>query len=233
VRWPLLLCLGAVAGCRAFETPEPGQIRGLLARVPPLEGPFLRLKVRLDLESASLSGAFWGVIAARTGPEPRVRAQFFPDVGGKVMDLVARPDRITGVFPMTGERLDIALPDEARLHPLSLIGVTLLEHCAPLSEARIGGVRAGAEGFEFRVAGVAPGVSVILEPRGERLVRTFEWKHGVRWTESSEPGGSASVTAPRFKLSLTVLEKERVPSWPDRVFEILPPVPGQAPGTPR
>jgi hypothetical protein len=230
---PLFFCLAALTGCRGFETPEPAQIRDLLAEVAPPEGPSLRLKVRLDLESAALSGAFWGVIAARTGPEPRVRAQFFPDVGGKVVDLVARPDRITGVFPMTAERLDIALPEEGRVHPLSLIGVTLLEHCAPLSEERVRGVRPGPEGLEYRLAGIAPGVTVILEPRKDRLVRTFEWKYGVRWTETCPAGGGASVTAPRFRLNLTVIEKERVPSWPDRVFEISRLLPAQDSGAPR
>lgn len=220
MRRALALALLALIGCRGLEPLHPGQLENIRGMPPAPQGPFVRLKVRLDIDSSSFAGIFDGVVMARTGSSPAVRAQFFPDVGGKALDLLARPDRITGYFPMNGEGLDIALPAEARLHLISLIGVTLLEHAAPLDEGRVRGFRES----EIEAAGVAPGVSVWFGRGGINLVqRRYEWLHGVTWTETATPEW-IRIDSPRMTAKVAILERERLDNAPDSLFELrLPP----------
>lgn len=207
----LALALLAVLGCRGLEPIPPDLVRSVLESQPSPEGPFVRLKLRLHIDSLSFSGIFEGVVLARTGASPAVRAQFFPDVGGKALDLLARPDRITGFFPMGGGGIDIALPDEARLHLLSLMGVTLLEHAAPLTEARLRGRRGG----EIEAAGVAPGVTLRLT----RSRRTFVWLHGVSWTETLARD-SVEIDSSRLWVKIEILSRERLEQAPDSLFRL-------------
>ncbi len=212
----LPLALLTLAGCRGLEPLRPGEFLNFRGIPPAPEGPFVRLKVRIDINSPSFAGVFDGVVIARTGPAPAVRAQFFPDVGGKALDLLARPDRITGHFPMSGEGIDIALPDGARIHLISLIGVTLLEHAAPLDETRVRGRR----GSEIEAAGVAPGVTVRLEQGGIGLVkRHYEWLHGVTWTETATPD-RIRIGSPRMTAGIDILKRERLDKAPDSLFEL-------------
>lgn len=215
----LALVLLASAGCRGYATPQPEQVTSLLKQVPAEASPFVRLKVRLSLDSPSLAGVFDGAIVVRTGIAPAVRAQFYPDLGGKAIDLLATPGRITGLFPLQNEGLDIALPGEARLHPLALIGVTILEHAATLTAGRVTGVRDDW----YLVDAAAPGVALAIHPEGDRLVRKFGWKYGVRWTETSTAAGSV-VYAPNLTVHLEVLERTRVDALPESLFRLeLPP----------
>jgi hypothetical protein len=217
------LALALLAGCRGFETPTPEDLSRLLGSLPPEESSFVRLKVRMKIDSPSLAGEFEGVVVARTRPRPAVRAQFFPDLGGKALDLVATADRITGYFPFQNEGIDLSLPGEARLHPLTLIGVTLLEHAAELVADRVTGVREEEDGRWYRVAGAAPGVTVLFQRRGERTLRRFTWRYGVGWTETSTASGAA-VEAPGLSIRVDVLSREHPAGVPERIFELaLPP----------
>ena len=220
MRLALGLALLALPGCSGLEPLRPGEFVNARGRPWGPEGPYVRLRVRLDISSPSFAGAFDGAVIARTGPSPVVRAQFFPDVGGKALDLLARTDRITGYFPMTGEGIDIALPDEARLHLISLIGVTLLEHAAPLDETRVRGRR----GTEIEAAGVAPGVTVRFGPGGiHLLMRTYEWLHGVTWVESVTPD-RIQIDSSRMTARIDILKRERLDNAPETLFELkLPP----------
>ncbi len=222
MRPALALALLAAAGCPGFETPGPPETSRLLLSMPPPGAPFIRLKVRMTIDSPALAGVFDGVIVLRTGTRPAVRAQFFPDLGGKVIDLLARPDRITGYFPLQKEGIDLALPEEARLHPLSMIGVTLLEHAAALQAGRVTGVRGGDEGPWYRIAGAAPGVELTLQLRGEFTVRQFAWKHGVQWCETSSSTG-ATVAAPGLSVRLDILERQHPDPLPESLFELALP----------
>ncbi|HXG60766.1 MAG TPA: hypothetical protein VNO22_05310 [Planctomycetota bacterium] len=212
--------LAALAACAGLAPLDPESARALAA-LPVPEGPFVRAKVRLEFESPAFSGRFEGVVLARPGPEPAVRAQFFPDVGGTAVDLAARPDRVAGRFPPTGEAILMNLPGEARPHPLALLGATLLERFAPATAERARGVR--RENGETWVAleGAARGVRVeVLLPGGAR--RRFSWMPGVRWEERSTPGRSIEIEAPRLRARGEVLEIDRRREVPEGVFDWTP-----------
>jgi hypothetical protein len=214
------LLLTALAGCAAPVPPEALERVDLV--VPPAS-PGLHVRVTLDLESSWLTGRFDGVVVAATGPRPAVRAQFFPDLGGKALDLLARPDRIIGHLPLSAEGVDTALPG-APAHPLVLMGVTLLEHFAPLTRDRVRAARAAPEGWWLRLDGVARGaiLEALLTPEGTLPRRRFS-AAGVRWEEEIDARGS-TIRAEGMCLRVDVLETATLKGADEETFRLtLPP----------
>lgn len=214
------LLLAAVAGCAAPPSPEALERVDLV--LPPA-GPWLHARVTLDIESPWLTGRFDGVVVAATGPSPIVRAQFFPDLGGKALDLLARPDRIVGHLPLSREGIDSALPG-APAHPLVLMGVTLLEHFAPLTRGRVRAARAAPEGWWLALDGVArgAGLEALLTPEGALSRRRFATA-GVRWEEEIDARGS-TIRAEGLRLRVDVLETTTLKGADEKTFQLtLPP----------
>ena len=216
----LPFALAVMAGCAVpFEPPTPSDI-GNLIQFPAPPGPYVRARTRFSIESLSFGGVFEGVVLARTGPSPVLRVQLFPDVGGKALDLVARPDRITGYLPHLGEGIDMALPSEARLHLLSLVGVTLLEHLVPVTGDRLIGVQRDMA-CGYRLRGAAVGVELTAWSAGlGHTRREFQWVHGVRWTELAVAGRSSEISTPRLSARMEVLEITFPKTLPDSLFEL-------------
>lgn len=218
-RAALALLMG-LAACAGLGPLDPETARAL-ADLPVPEGPFVRTKVLLEIESPSFSGRFEGVLLGRPGPEPAVRAQFFPDVGLKALDLSARPNRIAARFPATGESIHMELPGGARPHPAAFLSASLLERFAAPTPERIRGVRREGGETWLVLEGAARGVSVeILLPQGAR--RRFSWMRGVRWEERGVPGRSVEIEAPRLRARGEVLETRRLPRVPEGVFDEAP-----------
>lgn len=212
-------------GCSPWTTPPEKILEEVERLQPPPKLP-QRLRVRLDLESPWLSGQFEGAVLVKEGPV--LRAQFFPDVGGKAIDLLARRDRIVGYFPMAHEGIDCALPSEAVPHPLLFMGLHLLERAAPVTRDRVDGWFAISTGDAVRVRSLVEGASETLflalhEPR-YIVWRKLRWMYGVEWKEVDESRDKFTVIAPRLKLRVEVLERKALESVPDSAFELsLPP----------
>ena len=197
----------AAAGC-GFASPGPGLLEEL-ERGRVREDPLVRVRASVDVDAPWLAGTFEAVVVARTGPEPVVRLQLFPDLGGKALDLLVRPDRITGYFPHSGEGIDWALPSEARAHPLLFMGITLLERFAPVTSDRVMGVREGPRALLLKP--VVPGVRVV-DVLGRRR---FRWSAGVEWEEEGLPFRSLTIRAPGARIRMEVRERQS----PERVDE--------------
>lgn len=211
------LLLAAGLGCRGLPEPSP-EMLARVREIPAPEGPYVRLRAEIDIDSEWLAGHFEGVIVARTGPEPVVRAQFFPDLGGKAFDLVARPDRITGNLPPLDETTDEPMPLEGRPHPLHFIGLTLMEHFAPSTEDRILGVR---EDGWILLQPIIEGSRVMIRlGPGNRIVRRrYEWGYGISWEEEPGPEGS-TIRAKGLRLRVKIHETKRRDRVPDAVFRL-------------
>jgi hypothetical protein len=219
---PALVLLTAL-GCRGFEPARPEDISVLLGRLPDETAPFVRLKVRLKIDNSTLAGVFLGVVVVRRGPEPAVRAQFFPDLGGKVIDLLATPRRIVGYFPHQNEGIDLRLPDDSRIHPLALVGITILEHAVPVTPARITGTREESDGRWFHLTAATPGVDLAIHSDAGRTVRRFIWAWGIQWKEVSTDRGSW-VEGPGLSFRIEILERTYPDHLADSVFQLsLPP----------
>jgi hypothetical protein len=221
------LCLAcfAVLGCRGFVEPD-SKLLAKLRALPSPAGPYLRLKSAVTVESPWLSGNFDGVIVASPGPSPRVRAQWFPDLGGKALDLLAQPDRIVGYLPRSQEALDFSPTSHAGPHPLLLMGITLLEHFAPLSEARVLGMQETDDGWWVELKPVVEGcrVTAFLRADGAVLHRKFE--RGVRWEQRIRPGRDITIDAPGLTLRADDAKPQELSTVPAGLFELN--LPGSA-----
>jgi len=217
------------AGCTTWHVPTSTQFALVSRTQRGIERP-TRLRIRLDVESSWLSGQFEGVVVA--GPGPEVRLQLFPDLGGKAVDLLATPKRIIGYFPHLREGIDVRLPKEARPHPLSFLGLHLLERAAPsqaITGWRIldGSTAASATRMEIRLNSVVEGATVILvlhkhEP--EVAERRLRWMYGVEWTERPDGENGYLIEAPGARFRLKILERTELEAIPTGAFELtLPP----------
>ena len=147
------------------------------------------------------------LILARSGPRPLVRLQLLPDLGGKALDLLVSPERLTGWFPATGEGVDWALPDDACAHPLLFIGITLLERFTPVTEDRV----LGASGGQFELAPVVEGSRVRFTAAEWRI----GWGPWVRWIVRKD-----EVLAPEFHLKLRDLRIAPLGSLDENLLRI-------------
>jgi hypothetical protein len=135
----LAICL-LLGACRGFGPPR----AETLARLRPhpaaewcRSGRFV-----VELASPGLSGVF-DAVAAST--DEGLRVQLFPDVGGKVLDLLASPAGITASMP--GHRYEAASPlDEAPVHLALVLAPLFAELLALPTPARVQGERTRPEG---------------------------------------------------------------------------------------
>lgn len=220
----LLPVLLLTASCSSYETPTAETFRRLnLSPAPPPAAT--RIRVHLSLDSRWLAGEFDGVVVALPGRSPVARLQLFGDVGPKMIDLLARPDRVAGYFPQTREGLDVRLPEQATPHPLLFLGVTLLEDLADVDESRVLGVRESDPGWWLDLKPLVPGLrsEALRGPDGRLLERRFTWMYGVSWRAVWESRDECRVSASGVDLRLRILDREPVDPLPARAFELAIP----------
>ncbi len=224
VRSLLPALLAAAAGCSGFLEPTPELLTQL--RLPPAPpAGALRIRVRMDVDTPWLAGQFEGVVLARRGPSPRVRAQFFPDLGPKAVDLAAAPDRIAGYFPVQHEGVDCALPGESAVHPITLIGATLLEHFSELTPGRIEGMKADGGSWLLRVPSLVPSCDTVLTylPGTGVTRRQFSWHYGIGWDQVYLSDRECLVTAPSVRVKISILEEKDAGVPAPSLFELTLP----------
>ncbi len=165
------LAIGALTlgACGGFKPYTIGVDPVLLAPQQTTDGPWAaRCEGTVILKSDALSGTFRAAIAGQISPTPRVRIQLFADVGGKVLDLVVDPQRLTGKFGNEAW-LDLQLDSpDLPYHPLLFVGWTLLEMFAEPNADRILGYAPSGNRAEvnFRPSmqfDPASGASVVLD----------------------------------------------------------------------
>jgi len=199
------------SGCAALGPPPPE----LEALLPGASAGSTRRTGRLRVESPWLGGEFRVVAIERRGAEPRVRLQLFPDVGGKLLDLVARPDGVEARW--THE-------DELVVERRELVGflcVSLVEAATPLRWGRIEGGRRTADGYSLLVEPGSRGLDlelrVELDEAGEVQARHFELD-GIGWTEERAP--RHRFHARDFEWVFLEEREEAIPDPPDTLFEL-------------
>ncbi|HLY12251.1 MAG TPA: hypothetical protein VKW04_23310 [Planctomycetota bacterium] len=224
---PLLgLLLLATAGCSGFASPTAEQLQ-LLPLVPRPAAPVVeRLRIQISVDSPWLVGEFEGVVLARSGSEPPViRLQLFGDVGPKMLDLLASPDRMIGYFPQIREGIDCTLPREAAPHPLLFLGASLVEMFTPISADRVLGIREEEQGWWIKLEPAIRGMRslVFRNPAGAWSRRRYFWMYGVGWDEDWSHPDRWSITAPHIALRVRILERERGASAKPTDFELKVP----------
>ena len=206
------LLLLSTAGCSGFGPVTPDRLKTLGLGDETFS--FTRCKFRLSVDSVWLTGEFDGVALATGGSRPAAaRVQVFGDLGPKMMDLSARPQRIVGYFPQTMEGVDCALPDEAAPHLLLFMGATLLEDLMPFQASRVVGVREEADGAWLRLRPVIPGLVTDLfrTQTGELRKRRFSWIYGIGWEELQVGKDEWRITAPNLSIHVKVIDRDHAP----------------------
>jgi hypothetical protein len=143
--------------------------------------------VQIDFETPMLEGSFEGVLIAKTGTEPSLRLQLFPDVGPKVLDLTATSEFIA-CDSEDADPFYCPLPSEERIPPSLpfLFAVTLLEHFATLDPTRVVGVRDWEEGHELELTPHSSGVEVRIFLRHDGSIAGRWFRYGrIRWRETA------------------------------------------------
>ena len=133
MRWTIWLSLLLLpTGCRSWGPPSKATLAAV-AGLPAAPSRPSRARVRVTIESDTLRGTF-GALMVIDPQGPKVRLQIFPDIGPKLLDLVATPRRFAG--RLGNDRIDTS-PDDAPRHLLVFMAFTLLEMAAPLTPDRI------------------------------------------------------------------------------------------------
>jgi len=210
------------SGCQA---PPP---RALLERLPAAAPPtvFWRRQGWVTIESEALGGRFRAALVAAVGEHPCVRLQLFPALGGKVLDLVATPERIAGYFPQARIGIDHrAGAGPLPRHLLVFAGLTLLEIHRPISAARILSARAAGTGWSIVLSPVveSAGVTATLD-RGGRIIERHYDLRGASWTERWPRDGRLEIDAEAFRIEADLELAERDDQPPPGIFDLkLPP----------
>ena len=213
MRSAVLLLLG-LSACRGYPEPTP-ELLDRVKAIPPLPGPYLRVEADMDVESPWMSGRFNAVAIGRTGVNPRVRAQMFPDLGGKAVDLLATPGHVSGTLPQAGQSVESDLATEKEIHPLHFIGITLLEHFASGITYRVIGARPSEGWLLLKPLAKVGKVQVKLD-ENDRIVRRIITWHAT-WEEEIGPD-EVTIRAKGVTIRLTNIRRKRLDSVADSIF---------------
>lgn len=126
------------AACTSFATPTAETLAAIgpmpLARLVP--GTF-----EIELTTPGLTGTFDAVCAVE---RESFRVQLFPDIGGKVFDVLVGADTVTAEWP--GGRYEAHAPlDRAEPHLAVLLAALFAELLAPVGAERVLGQRGGGD----------------------------------------------------------------------------------------
>lgn len=215
-----MLLAGFLAGC-AYAAPTEPDLE-LADRIPPPDGPAVRWTARVDIVSPLVTGVFTGVIVARTRPDVRVRMQFFPDIGGKTIDLSTSSARVTGHFPQLGAGTDTTLPYDGRRDPFVMIGVSLIEMFTPVTRDRVLASRDGPGGRWLDLKPVVEGtrIQVLVDENTGVRRRILRMPRGAWWEETLGPGHDFSLDLAGMRLQVTEVAATPLESVPDRTFRL-------------
>ncbi|HIG11954.1 MAG: hypothetical protein ABGY71_13785 [bacterium] len=207
----LILALVLLAGCHSLGPPPPA-LRGQLAAE---HKGGLRRTGRVAISSSWLSGEFRTVSVTRLGPDPAVRLQLFPDFGGKLLDLVARPEGVCAIWSHNGETT------HKREGLIGFLSVSLLENARALTFDRLCAGRRTKSGFRVEVTPASSKIDLHLEAElnaeGTLVARHYSLG-SVEWKESFEPQHSFSATAFEWTFHEETAEAMGAPA--DDLFEL-------------
>lgn len=207
----LLSALILLAGCQSLGEPPPE----LRDRLEVVATSGVRRIARVRIESSWFSGEFKAIVLERSGPDPAVRLQLLPDVGGKVLDLVAHPDAVVANWPHRGEVL------REREALTGFLAITLMETATPIDWSRIRSGRREGESFLVELEPASRGLDLTvraeLDEDGALSARHYELD-GIGWTEQFGP--EHVIRSRDFEWRFLEESAESIPRPSDRVFEM-------------
>lgn len=228
-RWlaaPLLAAAGLV-GCAPLPPTDPPPtflLSWLDAQAVTREQAYERKQGRLRIESSALSGTFRLALVRRRGPDPAVRLQLFPEVGGRVLDLAASATSFAGRVPQAD--LDVRwTKGEGKVprHLFSFLAASLLEEGVPLDATRALGAAPGPAGtWRVQLETTFTGLDLVGTFDEHGAVEGFDYTlRDMTWSEESRrPDRQRRFVGQDFEL--VVLEEIATPTGPldDALFHL-------------
>lgn len=160
-----------LAGCASFAAPRPET----LAKVRPM--PLASLvpgRFEVELVSPGLTGTFDAVCAVSGSG---ARMQWFPDVGGKVLDLKVGADSVVADLP--GHHYEARAPlDVAEPHLGLVFAMVLAELLAPIAPARVQGERVHDGATELRLLPALGGGTVTARLAADGAIDRYRLQLG-------------------------------------------------------
>ncbi len=220
----LLLALTTLlVGCQSWQ-PIPAAERKQLARRD-TTSTGVRIEAQVTVRSERLTGDFRCLMVADPGVTPRVRLQLYPDLGGKILDLVATDAQLIGFLADDSTRLQVAAGTAAPRHFLTFLALTLLERHRSITAESFIDRRDGSRGRWYRLQTGWPDHELQQLVTIDYTQRLHRYRY-VSWTEVEElDTGVTRITANGLELSITLESSEADDQLPDALFELaLPPV---------
>ncbi|MEM7167134.1 MAG: hypothetical protein AAF581_16855 [Planctomycetota bacterium] len=211
-----LLAVATGFGCRSFGRPPAALLHALGAQTQPTASG--RAQARVTLRSPQVSGEFHGLLVATRTPTTKVRMLLLPDLGSRILDVIATQDRLWGTLPGGQQRLDVVRGRAAPRRFLTFAGLTLLEAHIPVDESRITGARATAAGWQVHLTATFPRLRVLadIDTDGQVIARHYRYR-GVSWSEyvSSD---SRTIEGSDFEMTIDQIVWEDDPELPEALF---------------
>lgn len=181
-----------LAACQGWEPLDAAALRAL-PESPPAA---LACDGTVEVDTPALRGLFTARLVARCERPARVRLQLFPDLGGKVLDVALDAERVRGVIPQAGLRVDRPFTALDQPNLLVLIALTLRAELTPLLPGRIDGMRRKSTRLELRTREPDCGMVVVhvFEHGGLRR-RELAWR-GLRWSIVCDGPGLWRIETP-------------------------------------
>ena len=188
---PAALLLGALA-CSPLpptDTPPGLLLEWMDECRPPQELRYERKQGRVRIESPDLSGTFTAVLIRRNTDSPAVRLQLYPEIGGRVLDLVATPTSFEGVIPPADIHLAWSSEDGSPpRHLFTFLAATLVDEGFPLCAGRALGAGPGPDHtWRARLTPTFDGLDVVavFNARGA-LIRKEYTLRKVKWRQLAQ-----------------------------------------------
>ena len=208
---------GIVAiGLGACTTPlSVAEVRELCNRIP-APAKLARHEAAVRIQSPQLSGEFHAVLITRNAPFG-VRLQLFPEVGGKVLDVLTTVESQKGVLPMTGATYDSDAPRQSSILQMFASSVGLAQSHIKLSDvARAWRDQDGTAWLRLTPRFGVADCLVSIDGQGQRIYRLrahAPW----RMTLLDE---AVHIDAPDFQLHGKLESREAIRSAPDGTFQL-------------
>lgn len=217
------IAIGVVAcsPLKPTDTPPDLLLTWLEECRPEDQQEYERTQGRVRIVSPYISGTFTAILIRRNGVSPAVRLQLYPELGGRVLDLVANPTSFTGIIPQDDLEVSWSTEDgKPPRHFLAFLAASLIEEGNSLCAARATGAAPGPD-HTWRV-GLTPTFEelelvAVFNARGALVRKEYDLR-GVKWRQLAR--------RPRCLIGddfeLRVLEETATPTEPldDALFRL-------------
>ena len=217
--WRHTLVSATAIALGACTTPlSVSEINSLCSRIPePVK--LMRQEASVSIQSRQLSGEFHAVLVARSAPFG-VRLQMFPEVGGKVLDILATLESQKGLIPMTGAAYDSSAPSQGTI--LQLFAASVGTALSPITPTEVTHAWRDHDGTPWLSLAPRFGLTECVVSIEDQGTRTFRLRSRTQW-RMTVSNSAVHIDAPGFQLRAAVDAHDELRDAPSGIFHLQVP----------